>query len=69
MVPTQAENGNEVLVAVAAQLPDCTLLVLDSLASDRSERLCQFSCKSLSVILKSSPQNTVAVVLWRIWNN
>ena len=66
---TQAENGNEVLVTVAAQLPDRTLLIFDSLASDRSERLCQFSCKSLSVILISRRRNTIAVVLLRIYNN
>jgi hypothetical protein len=66
---TRAENGNEVLVAVMAQLQDCTLLVFNSLSSDRSEGLRQFSRKSLSVIFISSRRNTIAVVVLRICNN
>ena len=65
---TQAENCNEVLVAVTAQLPDSTLLVLDSLSSDGSERFGQFSRKSLSVIL-TSRRNTVAELVSRICNS
>jgi hypothetical protein len=66
---TQAENCNDVLVAVAAQFPNCTLLVFDSFSSDGSERFCQFSCESLSVILNNKRRNTIAVVVLRICNN
>ena len=63
---THTKNCDEVLVAFATQLPDCTLLVYDSFSSDCSEGFCQFSCKSLSVILINGRRNTKAVVGLRI---
>ena len=66
---TQAENGNEVLVAVMAQLQDCTLLVSIASPVIVLKGFVNFHAKSLSVILISSRRNTIAVVVLRICNN